>query len=226
MTRRIVVAGASRGIGAAVAAHYAGQGDAVFSLSRGRAAYGNWIACDLADPAAITAAAQRIDAPVNALIFVAGIWEETAFSPSYEFAGRPEAETTAILSVNLRAPILMSQALIPALAQGQPGRIILIGSTSGLDNIGTPEVAYNASKAGLRGAAQALSQALAGQGIGVTLINPGDVATEEVIAAKTEGTMRAGGSVAISDVIAAVDFALGLSQITTAGEINLIPIFG
>jgi len=243
--RRIVVAGASRGIGAALAAHLEGQGDAVIALSRSPAAHGRWIACDLASPAAIAAAAAAIGGRVDALVFVAGIWEATAFSPDYRFDDRPAAETEAILAVNLRAPILLAQALLPALSPGaagpagpagqagqegqagqagRTGRIVLIGSTSGLENNGAPEVAYNASKAGLRGAAQALAVALAGRGIGVTIINPGDVGSEGVIAGKAAGTMRPGGSIALRDVVAAVDFALGLSATATASEINLVPV--
>jgi 3-oxoacyl-[acyl-carrier protein] reductase len=215
---RIVVTGASRGIGAAIAAHFSRRGDQVISLSRGPASTGDWVHCDLADPAAIQRVAGQIGDPVDALIHVAGIWEETAFSPDYEFASRPATETSRILSVNLQSPILLAQALLPAMTEGS--RIVLIGSTSGLDQIGTPEVAYNASKAGLRGAAQAL--ALARDGVGVTIINPGDVETDEVIAAKADGSMRAGAPITMADVVRATEFALTLSASVVFSEINLM----
>lgn len=60
-----------------------------------------------------------------------------------------------LLSVNLLAPILLVQALLPMMTPGE--RVIFVGSTSGLDNFGCPEVANTASKFGLRGAAQALA---------------------------------------------------------------------
>lgn len=222
MTRRIVVAGASRGIGAAIASHFVEQGDEVVALSRKASPHGRWIACDLSDAAQISALPDRIGAPVDALIFVAGIWEETAFTPDYDFASRPFAETAAVLSVNLLSPILLAQAMLRPLSQALPGRVVLIGSTSGLDNIGTPEVAYNASKAGLRAAAQALQRAC--PRIAVTIINPGDVATDEVIAAKSAGRMAQDGAIAMADMVAAVGFALSLSPVSVAREITLDPM--
>jgi len=218
--RRIVVAGASRGFGAAVAGRCL-TGNEVISLSRGRSEHGAWIPCDLSDPAQIAAAADRIAGPVDALIFVAGIWEEQAFSPEYSLGGSASDEISGILAVNLQAPILLAKALIDKL---RGGRIILVGSTSGLDHVGTPEVAYNASKAGLRGAAQALAHALAGQGTAVSILNPGDIGTDDVIAAKAGGTLRAGGSLPLSDLLAAVDFLLALSPEASSCEINLVPL--
>ena len=106
----------------------------------------------------------------------------------------------------------------------QGGKIILIGSTSGLDHVGTPGVAYNASKAGLRGAAQALAHALAGQGTAVSILNPGDIGTDDVLAAKAGGMMRPEGSLPMGDLLTAVDFLLALSPEVSFCEINLIPL--
>jgi len=218
--RRIVVAGASRGLGAAVAGRYAAAGDEVISLSRGAAPHGRWLRCDLADPAQIAAAAAALAGRLDALIFVAGIWEERAFAPDYSLAHSSAEEISRILAVNLRAPVLLAQAL---LGQLRGGRIILVGSTSGLDHIGTPEVAYNASKAGLRGAAQALSHALRNDGIAVSILNPGDIGTDEVLAAKRDGTMRAEGSLPMADLLATIDYLLGLSPDAAFCEIDLLP---
>lgn len=219
--RRIVVAGASRGLGAAVAQRCVQAGAEVTSLSRGRSDHGVWQACDLSDPAQIAAVASAIAGPVDALIVVAGIWEDQAFSPGYSFAASSVEEISRILAVNLQAPILLARALAPQL---RGGRVILIGSTSGLDGVGTPEVAYNASKAGLRGAAQALAQALRGQGVAVSILNPGDIGTADVLDAKRDGRMRDEGSLPMTDLLAAVDFLLGLSPEASYCEINLIPL--
>lgn len=217
--RRILVAGASRGLGAAVAARCSGAGDEVISLSRGQPAHGRWLRCDLADPAQIATLAERIDGQIDAMIVVAGIWETEAFSPGYRFGTSSPAEIAAILAVNLQAPILLARALLPKL---RGGRIILVGSTSGLDHIGTPEVAYNASKAGLRGAAQALSVALRGEGVAVAILNPGDIASDEVLAAKQDGTMRPGGSLPLADLLSSIDWLLGLSPETGLAEVSLM----
>jgi NAD(P)-dependent dehydrogenase (short-subunit alcohol dehydrogenase family) len=194
-------------------------GDAVISLSRSAPAAGQWHRCDLADPAQIEAVAAEITGKIDALIFVAGVWEAEAFSPGYSFAGSSADEMSRILAVNLQAPMLLARALLGNL---RGGRIVLVGSTSGLDHIGTPEVAYNASKAGLRGAAQAMAVALQADGIAVAIVNPGDIASAEVLAAKREGTMRADGSLPMADVLGAIDCLLGLSAATAFCEIDLL----
>ncbi|MGL4234990.1 SDR family NAD(P)-dependent oxidoreductase [Tabrizicola sp.] len=222
--KQIVVAGASRGLGAAVAQHYVATGEKVISLSRSPSPHGSWIRCDLADPSQVEAAVVAISGKLDVLVVVAGIWEDLAFSPDYSFTASPAEEISRILTVNLQAPILLAKALLPRLGGG--GRIVLIGSTSGLDQIGTPEVAYNASKAGLRGASQALAQALKGQGITVSILNPGDIGTDGVLAAKRDGTMRGGGSLPMADLLSAIDFLLTLSPEASFCEISLIPLNG
>ncbi len=104
------------------------------------------------------------------------------------------------------------------------GRVILTGSTSGLPNIGTPEVAYNASKAGLAAAGQAMQAGLGAEGIGVTVIHPGDVATDEVEADIAAGRYLGAGVVLLDDLAAAIDFALSLSPEGFAGEITMLPL--
>ncbi len=131
-------------------------------------------------------------------------------------------ETSRILTVNLLSPILLTQALPPVMSVR--ARIVLIGSTSGLDQIRTPEMACNASKAGLRGAAQAVARAC--PMVGVTLINPGDVATDEVIAAKADGRMAAGDTIPVADMLQATDFALAMSPAIRFSEINILPTGG
>lgn len=222
MTRRFVVAGASRGIGEAIARYFSEQGDDVVALSRSPARYGRWLGCDLTDAAQIAALPERIGAPIDALIHVAGIWETTAFTQDYAFLSRPVTETANILSVNLLAPILLTQALFPALLQSPAGRVVLIGSTSGLENIGTPEVAYNASKAGLRAAAHALQKV--SPRIGVTVINPGDVATDGTVAAQASGAMADDGTIPMGDMVATVAFALSLSPGSVLREMTLDPL--
>ncbi|MCU0902723.1 MAG: SDR family NAD(P)-dependent oxidoreductase [Tabrizicola sp.] len=222
--RRIVVAGASRGIGAAVAGHFAGQGDEIIALSRGKAPHGRWIACDLRDPAQISALPKQIGGSVDALLYAGGIWEDGAFTDAYRFAASPPQETAAVLAVNLTAPILLTQALLPLLGRGS--RVVLVGSLSALDNTATVEVANSASKYGLRGAAQALALSLHPMGIGVGVINPGNVATEEVVADISEGRFAEQTPIPMADLLAAFDFALRLSPASVAREINLAQVYG
>jgi len=77
------------------------------------------------------------------------------------------------ISVNLRAPILMTTCFIQAhLAAGTPGHVVLIGSLSGL--AASPQTRmYNATKFGLRGFGLSVRQDLHGTGIGVSTVEPG-----------------------------------------------------
>lgn len=222
--KRIVVAGASRGIGAAVAAHFAARGDEVIALSRGTAPHGHWLSVDLAEAGQIASLPDRIGGRVDALLYTGGIWEDGAFTNAYRFTASPPNEAQRVIAVNLTAPILLTQALLPLMPTG--GRVVFIGSLSALDNTASPEVANSASKYGLRGAAQALAKTLQPLGIGVGVINPGNVATDEVLSDISEGRFDDQTPIPMADLLAAFDFALTLSPASVATEINLAQMLG
>ncbi len=218
---RLVVAGASRGIGRALAGHFCERGNHVVALSRTAAEHGSWIPCDLSDVQSIKNAVDAIDAPVDAMVYSAGIWEIGAFTSDYDFRTTDAIETEAVVSVNLLGAIALVRAMGDKLADANPGRVVLIGSDSGLDGIGEPEVAYVASKFGLRGAAQALNAGFERTGLVVSVINVGTVATDEVMADLALGVMAPREPIAISDVISATEFALSVSSAAVASEIDL-----
>jgi 3-oxoacyl-[acyl-carrier protein] reductase len=222
--KRIVVAGASRGIGAAVAAHFAARGDEVIALSRGTAPHGHWLSVDLAEAGQIASLPDRIGGRVDALLYTGGIWEDGAFTNAYRFTASPPNEAQRVIAVNLTAPILLTQALLPLMPTG--GRVVFIGSLSALDNTASPEVANSASKYGLRGAAQALAKTLQPLGIGVGVINPGNVATDEVLSDISEGRFDDQVPIPMSDLLSAFDFALALTPASVATEINLAQMRG
>jgi NAD(P)-dependent dehydrogenase (short-subunit alcohol dehydrogenase family) len=220
--RRIVVAGASRGIGAAVAGHYARRGEDVVALSRTPAPHGAWVGVDLTDRLSLAAAVAAIGpGPVDALLVTGGVWEDGAFTDAYAFQSSPAGETATVIAMNLTAPILLTQALIPALRGAANPRVVFVGSLSGLDQSASPEVANSASKYGLRGAAQALHLTLRGLGIGVTVINPGNVATDEVMGDIASGAFGPQDPIPMADLVAAFDFALAVSPASVVTEINL-----
>lgn len=81
-----------------------------------------------------------------------------------------------MIHVNLLGQVLLVKTYIAAMKQRQTGKIILMGSEAGL--AGAKEGGmYSASKFALRGFAQSLRAECRHAGIGVTLINPGLVAT-------------------------------------------------
>ena len=78
------------------------------------------------------------------------------------------------LEVNLRAPIAMTHALLPALQRKGSGAVVLISSLSGLAATAQSSL-YNATKFGLRGFALALHEELYSTGVGVSVVLPGFV---------------------------------------------------
>jgi 3-oxoacyl-[acyl-carrier protein] reductase len=220
--RVILVVGASRGIGAAVAQHFSQKGDSVFSVSRSQPAAGEWIQADISTPEGLRSVATRIGkTPLNTLLFMGGVWENNAFSEQYDFMNSPDDETRFVIAVNTIAPIELTKQLAKNLVKSDNPRAIFIGSFSGLDNAASIEVANTASKFGLRGAAQALRLALRKHKIGITVINPGNIATAEVMADIEEHRFRPQVPISLTDIISAIEWILSLSDTVDVSEINM-----
>lgn len=220
--RKIVVVGASRGIGAAIAQHLTQKGDSVVSISRGQPIAGKWIQADISTLEGIKSIVSSISqSTVDALLFMGGVWENGAFTDQYDFIASSDQETRFVIAVNTIAPIELTKQLAKNLAKSDNPRAIFIGALSGLDNSPTIEVANTASKFGLRGAAQALKLALRDYKIGITVINPGNIATDEVMADIEEGRFTAQVPIPLTDIISSVEWILTLSNAVDIGEINM-----
>lgn len=220
--RKIAVIGASRGIGAAVAQHFAQKGDRVVSVSRSQAVTGEWIQADISTSEGIKSIADKLgESALDALLFMGGVWEDGAFTDQYDFMKSSDQETRFVIAVNTIAPIELTRQLAKNLVKSDNPRAIFIGALSGLDNAATAEVANTASKFGLRGAAQALKLALRDYKIGVTVINPGNVATEEVMTDIEEGRSPQQVPIPLTDLISAIEWILELSNTVDVGDINM-----
>jgi NAD(P)-dependent dehydrogenase (short-subunit alcohol dehydrogenase family) len=217
---KILITGGSRGLGDALARQLGREGDWIWLVSRTPPSSLQqkdqitryWIEADLMDQGVHRRIADGFD-DLDVVIHNAGIWESSAFSSQYQFEAISEAETRAVLEVNLIAPMLLTQALLPNLRKGSNPKVIFIGSINGLENSTMPEVAYNASKFGLRGVAHALRECLRPEGIGVTVLNPGSLAAEE-------GMARA-DLIPPSDIVRLVRAVLETSNRTLVKEIDL-----
>lgn len=230
--KNFLVVGASRGLGEALSRGLPQVGDTAWLVSRSKPQSLTqqdqvdriWIEADLSSDAAshqlVTALkGQRLDA----LIYNAGIWESTAFSEAYNFAAIAPVDHQHIVQVNLLSAIHCIQAVLPNLKQASQANVILIGSISGIENTGSPEVAYVASKFGIRGIAHALRENLRADGIAVTCINPGMIATEVPY---TDGIDQAlaqldNTQIPVHDVVAIVRCILSLSHASCVKEVTM-----
>lgn len=175
--RTAVVAGASRGIGLAVAEELQAAGAHVVRLARslrdGESERRTDIRCDVADGAAVARMAQRVTGARGA--------PDIVVSSTGTFLVRPLAETTpedfgTQLAGNLVAPFLVVRAFLPGLLERRRGLIVMIGSVAD-HRAFAGNAAYGAAKAGLRGLHRVLLAELAGSGVRATLLSPGPVNT-------------------------------------------------
>jgi NAD(P)-dependent dehydrogenase (short-subunit alcohol dehydrogenase family) len=171
--KRILITGAGKGIGRALATMAAAKGATIVALSRSpddlaslhQATGAETHTIDLEHTEAIAALMPNL-APVDYLINNAGIALLAPFT-----------ETTAtqfdqIMAVNLRAPFLIAQAVVRNwLSRNHPGAIVNVSSIASL--WGTPDhVAYAASKAALDSMTLTMANELGPFGIRTNSINP------------------------------------------------------
>lgn len=220
--KRWVIVGASRGIGAAVAQHFVSKGDWVMAVCRSVPIAGEWVKADVSIPAGIeTIAAAVGDEPVDGLLYMGGVWENNAFTEQYDFLKSSDEETRYVISVNAIAPIEITRKLVNNLSKAKNPRAIFIGSLSGLEHIASREVANTASKFALRGAIQSLRLALRDRNIGFSVINPGNVATAEVLTDIQDRRFPPQEAIPLEDLVSCIDWILSLSPHVDVSEINL-----
>jgi NAD(P)-dependent dehydrogenase (short-subunit alcohol dehydrogenase family) len=170
--KSVLVTGASSGIGADCAERLARAGWKVFAGVRehGAAPAGTEeLLLDVTDPAQIEAAAAAVGERLDGLVDNAGI----AIAAPLEHL--PLEELRRQLEVNVVGQLAVAQAVLPALRAAK-GRIVIVGSiagTSALPFLGP----YAISKFALEAMADALRVELAPDGIHVSLIRPGTIAT-------------------------------------------------
>ena len=170
--RSAVVTGASSGIGAAVAAALAAEGATVHALARtpSDAAGLTWHAVDLADDTATLGfAAPFAVGRLDILVHAAGLLT------AGPVATTPIAALDAQAQVNLRAPYLLTQALLPALTRTAGDIVFLNSSVWGAARGGMS--GYAASKYALKAFADALRAEVNPDGLRVLSVFPGRTAS-------------------------------------------------
>jgi NAD(P)-dependent dehydrogenase (short-subunit alcohol dehydrogenase family) len=177
MSRHVIVTGASRGIGAAIAEHFIEGGDSVVAFSRsGDAPSGcaKSFAVDVTDSASVNEAVKAaIDefGPVEVAVVNAGVTHDgLAMRMSDE-------QWREVLATNLDGAFYTARATMASMVRARRGSIIFIGSISPF--LGVPGQAnYAAAKAGLVGLARALAKEVASRSVTVNVVAPGLIETD------------------------------------------------
>ena len=187
MTHYALVTGGARGIGAAVARRLRADGLKVIVADLREPEHGDWdeaLTLDVADIAATRAALEPLAArlPVTRLVNNAGIVMPALLEDT------DPASLDAVSAVNLRAPIVCLQALLPAMKREGMGRVVNISSRAALGK--ELRTVYAATKAGLIGMTKTWALELGAHGITVNAVGPGPIRTELFEAVNPPGDPR------------------------------------
>lgn len=157
------------------------------------------------------------------LIYNAGIWEKEGYQDHYDFEKDDPRDIADIIHVNTTSAILCTQKLLPNLKKSEKAKIILIGSADGIENSESKQVTYVASKFGVRGIGNSLRENLRKYEIGVTCINPGNIAAEVPYEEGLEKaiTTYKGTRIPVQDIVSLVKTIVNLSKASCVKEINM-----
>ena len=176
----MLVTGASRGIGEAIARAFAKRGATLGLLARRREPLDALAAqlpgdshvplvADVSDPESVAAAVKEFG-NMDVVVANAGI---THYRP---FAQLPLDEARHMNDVNWLGTIYTVWAALPGMLERRRGHIVVVSSGGGVRGFPSAAV-YNGTKSAQRGFAEALRHELNGTGVSVTTVYPGEIAT-------------------------------------------------
>ena len=227
----VLVTGASRGIGAAIADELAGQGAIVIGTATsgdGARAIGERLAAsggqgrklDVTEPASVEALIEEVAkqfGPISILVNNAGITRDNLL------LRMKEEEWQAILDTNLSSVFRTSKAVLRGMMKARKGRIINIASVVGVTgNAG--QANYAAAKAGIIAFSKSLAKEIGSRGITVNVVAPGFIATDMTKDLPEDAKTALVGQIALgrlgepADIARAVAFLAGPAASYITGE--------
>jgi NADP-dependent 3-hydroxy acid dehydrogenase YdfG len=223
--RKLLVTGASDGIGAAITRRLLKQGHRVVAVGRD---FSRWPdeaglekrIVDLASLEKLPGQLQLITADhpdMDGVVLNAG---SGRFGNLEEFSYQ---QINDLVTINLLQHLYVARALVPRLKQSARGDIIIIGSEAALTG-GRKGAVYSACKFALRGFAQSLRAECSSSGIRVCLINPGMVDTGFYEELDFKPGEQAENALRAEDIADAVMLVLDAHPGAVFDEINLNPL--
>jgi 3-oxoacyl-[acyl-carrier protein] reductase len=217
----VLVTGASRGIGLAIAQRLAGAGYDVIALARTQgpalteaiaAAKGrlSFTAFDLSDIDAIPEMVRglRAETPLWGLVNNAGVGLEGLLPNNHN------SQIEATIKLNVTAPIVLSKYVLRRMMTGQGGRIVNMSSIIGSTGYNGLAV-YGATKAAMIGFTKSLAREAGRLNVTVNAIAPGFIDTEMTVGLGEEGRSQVMRRSAlrrlaeVEDVAAMTEFLMG-----------------
>lgn len=187
-TRRVVVTGAGRGIGRAIAESLAKQGadvvlaartleqvESVASEIREGGGRANALRCDITDDASVSSLVAQSESllggPVDTLINNAGVYASAGFAET-------DLDTWRwMMDTNVLATVRVTQGFLPQLLSHASSRLVTVASIAGLKGT-AGQTAYNASKHAQIGLTRSLALEYGRQGLRTNAVCPGFILTD------------------------------------------------
>jgi len=228
--RRVLISGGSRGIGAECVRRYASSGDAVAFIYNRSAEAAQKLAAKtgaVAICADVSDSVQARSAVDEAVVLLGGIdilVNNAGIAHIGLFTELTDDQWRRLCDTNLSSAIYLSREASKYMIRQQSGRIVNVGSVWGRAGASC-EVAYSATKAGLRGFTLALAKELGPSGITVNCVEPGVIDTEmnAALDADTRASLAdetpPGRLGTVADVAAAIEFLTSPGASFITGQI-------